>query len=409
MPSCTGDRTAAPSGPGSTVLVDFFHCLRGFGVPVSVREHMDLISALDADMAFADPEQFYFLARTTLVKDERHFDKFDRAVTAFWSGLETVDGLMEALIPDAWLRGGFPKSFSAEDMARMDGLGGLDELIDRFRQRLAEQEKRHAGGSKWIGTEGTSPFGHGGYHPTGIRIGGEGSQARAVKVWERRTYRNLDDSVELGTRNLKIALRRLRKFAREGAADQLDLDDTIRSTARNAGLLDIRMVPERKNAVKVLMFFDVGGSMGRHVQTCEELFSAVRSEFRHLEYFYFHNFIYESVWRDNRRRYKEGVSTNDVLNRYGRDYKVIFVGDAAMSPWEIVYPGGSVEHHNPEAGQVWMERILSSYDKLVWLNPVPRAHWDYTESIGLVRKLVGDRMYSLTLKGLEEAMTWLAK
>ncbi len=391
------------------MLVNFFHCLKTFGVPVSVREHMDLLAALDADIAFADQEQFYFLARTALVKDERHFDKFDRAVGAFWSGLESIEGLMEAMIPEEWLRSEFLKQLSEQEKARIESLGGLEELIERFRQRIEEQQKRHQGGSKWIGTGGTSPFGHGGYHPTGIRIGGEGQQGRAVKVWEKRHYRNLDDTVEVGTRNIKIALRRLRKFAREGAADQLDLDDTIRSTARNAGLLDIRMVPERHNAVKVLIFFDVGGSMNRHVKTCEELFSAVRSEFKHLEYFYFHNFIYESVWRDNRRRYNEGMPTYDVLHRFGRDYKVIFVGDASMSPWEIVYPGGSVEHNNSEAGQIWMERLCSSFDKVAWINPVPEAHWEYTQSIGLVRQLVEDKMYPLSLKGLEEAMTWLGK
>ena len=391
------------------MLVNFFHCLKNFGVPVSAREHMDLLSALDAHIAFADPEQFYYLARTTLVKDEKHFDRFDRAVEAFWSGLESVEGLMEAMIPADWLRAEFMKQLSEEDKARIDGLGGLDELIKRFRERLAEQEKRHAGGNKWIGTGGTSPFGHGGYHPGGIRIGGEGGQGRAVKVWEKREFRNLDDTVEIGTRNIKIALRRLRKFAREGAADQFDLDGTIGATARNAGLLDIRMVPERHNAVKVLIFFDVGGSMNAHVRTCEELFSAARTEFKHLEYFYFHNFLYESVWRDNRRRRSEGVSTLDVLNRFGKDYKVVFVGDASMSPWEIVYPGGSVEHHNREPGQAWMARLRNSYEKVAWINPVHEAHWAYTESIGLVRKLVDGHMYPLTVRGLEEAMRWLGK
>ncbi len=391
------------------MLVNFFQCLKAHGVPVSVREHMDLLAALDANIAFADEEQFYYLARTALVKDEKHFDRFDRALKAFWTGLESVEGLIEALIPEEWLRQEFVKQLSDAEKAKIKSLGGLEELIARFRERLAEQEGRHAGGSKWIGTGGTSPFGHGGYHPGGIRIGGEGRHGRAVKVWEKREYRNLDDSVEIGTRNIKIALRRLRRFAREGAAEELDLDDTIRSTARNAGLLDIRMVPERHNAVKVLIFFDVGGSMNAHVQTCEELFSAVRSEFKHLEYFYFHNFLYESVWRDNRRRYNEGVSTLDVLHRYGRDYKVVFVGDASMSPWEIVYPGGSVEHHNAEPGQAWMARLREAFDKVAWINPVPRAHWDYTESIGLVRRLVDDRMYPLTVKGLEEAMTWLGK
>ncbi|MGB5708408.1 MAG: hypothetical protein WBM41_16450 [Arenicellales bacterium] len=391
------------------MLVNLFYCLKKFGVPVSIREHLDLIAALDADLAFADQEQFYFLARVSLVKDEKHFDKFDRAMFAFWSGLDSIEGLVEALIPDDWLRSEFLKQLSEEDRAKIEGFGGLDKLIEKFKQRLEEQQGRHAGGNKWIGTGGTSPFGHSGYHPTGIRIGGPGEHGRAVKVWEKREYKNLDDSVELGTRNLKIAMRRLRRFAREGAEDQLDLEDTIQSTARNAGLLDIKMVPERHNAVKVLIFFDVGGSMNRHVQTCEELFSAARSEFKHLEYYYFHNFVYESVWRDNRRRYNEGVSTLDVLNRYGRDYKVIFIGDASMSPWEIVYPGGSVEHSNPEPGQVWMERILEVYDKVAWINPVPKEQWDYTQSIELVRGLVAGHMYPLTVRGLEQSMAFLSR
>ncbi len=391
------------------MLVNLFYCLREYGVPVSIREHIDLISALDTGLAYADQEQFYFLARTALVKDEKHFDKFDRAMTAFWSGLDSLEGLVEASIPDEWLRNEFLKQLSEEEKAKIDSLGGLDELIKKFKERLEEQQKRHAGGNKWIGTGGTSPFGHGGYHPSGIRIGGEGQHNRAVKVWEKREFRNLDDSVELGTRNLKIALRRLRKFPREGAADQFDLDDTIQSTARNAGLLDIKMVPEKHNAVKVLLFFDVGGSMNRHVKVCEELFSAARTEFKHLEFFYFHNCLYESVWRDNRRRYNEGVSTHDVMNRYGSDYKVIFVGDASMSPWEIVYPGGSVEHNNEEAGQRWLERIRQSYLKVAWINPVPENQWSYTPSIELISQVFENRMYPLTVKGLERAMAELTR
>lgn len=391
------------------MLVDFFSCLRSFGVPVTIREHLDLLSALDTDLVLADQQQFYYLARTTLVKDEKHFDKFDRAVSAFWSGLESVEGLVEALIPEEWLRSEFFRQLDDQQKAQIESLGGLEELIRKFRQRLEEQTGRHAGGNKWIGTGGTSPFGHGGYHPSGIRIGGQGGQGRAVKVWEKRQFKNLDDSAELQTRNLKVALRRLREFAREGAADQLDLDDTIRSTARNAGLLDIKMVPERHNAVKVLVFFDVGGSMDRHVKVCEKLFSAVRSEFKHLEYFYFHNFIYESVWKDNRRRFKEDLRTHDVLNTYGSDYRVIFVGDASMSPWEIVYPGGSVEHNNNEAGQVWMQRITGNYEKVAWLNPITESQWKYTESIQLVQQLVENRMYPLTVKGIEQAMSILAR
>ena len=307
------------------------------------------------------------------------------------------------------MRGEFLKQLSDEEKAKIESLGGLDKLIEEFKQRLAEQQKRHAGGNKWIGTGGTSPFGHGGYHPSGIRIEGQGGSGRAAKVWQKRNFKNLDDSVELGTRNMKVAMRRLRKFAREGAADQLDLDDTIHSTAKNAGLLDIKMVPERHNAVKLLLFLDVGGSMDMHVRTCEELFSAARSEFKHLQYYYFHNFLYESVWKDNIRRHNERIPTVEVLNKYGRDYKVAFVGDASMSPWEITYPGGSVEHHNDEAGYVWMERLLDCYEKTVWINPVDRAYWDYTQSIGMVQSLMQQQMYPLTVKGLEEAMTWLSK
>jgi uncharacterized protein with von Willebrand factor type A (vWA) domain len=398
-----------PADGGDSVLANFFFTLKEFGVPVTIREHLDLLAVLDADLVYADSEQFYLLARTVLVKDEKHFDKFDRAFDAFSRGLESVDGLIEAMIPDEWLRQEFYKQLSEKEKAKIDSLGGLDKLIEEFKKRLEEQQKRHAGGSKWIGTGGTSPFGHGGYNPAGIRIGGEGGQGRAVKVWEKRKFRNLDDGIELGTRNMKIAMRRLRKFAREGAADQLDLDDTIASTAKNAGLLDIKMVPERHNAVKVLLFFDIGGSMDTHIRTCEEMFSAARSEFKHLEYYYFHNFLYESVWQDNRRRHNERIPTTEVLNRYGRDYKVIVVGDASMSPWEITYPGGSVEHYNEEPGLVWMQRLLECFDNTVWINPVNSDYWDYTESIGMVRGLFEDRMYPLTVKGLELAMATLGR
>lgn len=391
------------------MLVNLFYTLKNFGVPVSIREHMDLLSALDQDIAFADQEQFYFLARTALVKDEKHFDKFDRAMTAFWSGLESLDGLIEALIPDDWLRQEFTKHLTEEEKAKIESLGGLEELIEKFKERLEEQKARHAGGNKWIGTGGTSPFGHGGYHPSGIRIGGAGQQGRAAKVWEKREFKNLDDSVELGTRNIKVALRRLRKFAREGAADLLDLDETISSTARNAGMLDIKLVPEKHNAVKVLIFFDIGGSMNRHVKTCEELFSAAKTEFKHLEFYYFHNFIYESVWKDNRRRFSERIPIYDLMHKYARDYKVIFVGDASMAPWEITYAGGSVEHYNEEPGQLWMERIRQSYEKVAWINPVPKKNWHYTQSIEIVQSLLEEKMYPLTVKGLEDTMQFLAK
>jgi uncharacterized protein with von Willebrand factor type A (vWA) domain len=301
------------------------------------------------------------------------------------------------------------KQLSEEDKAKLESLGGMEKLIEEFKKRLEEQKERHQGGNKWIGTGGTSPFGQQGYHPEGIRVGPNGGNRKAVKVWDKREFKNLDDSVELGTRNIKVAMRRLRKFARTGAADELDLDDTIRSTARNAGLLDIKMVPERHNAVKVLLFFDVGGSMDPHVRVCEELFSAARSEFKHMEYFYFHNFIYESVWRNNVRRHNERMPLLDVLHKYSHDYKVIFVGDAAMSPYEIAQPGGSVEHWNEEAGEVWMRRLKQTYEKVVWINPVPREEWEYTQSTAMTHKLMEGHMYPLTLRGLEEAMGYLSK
>jgi uncharacterized protein with von Willebrand factor type A (vWA) domain len=360
-------------------------------------------------LVIADQEEFYYLARTVLVKDEKHFDKYDKAFQAFTTGLESLEGLVEALIPDDWLRSEFYKQLSDEEKAKIESLGGLDELIEKFKERLEEQKERHEGGSKWIGTGGTSPFGHGGYNPAGIRIGGPGRNRSAVKVWEKREFKNLDDSMDLSPRNLKVALRRLRKFAREGAADKLDLDDTIRSTAHNAGLLDIKMVPERHNAVKVLLFFDVGGSMDDYIRLCETLFSAARTEFKHLEYFYFHNFVYESVWKDNHRRHDERFPVLDILNKYTKDYKVIFVGDASMAPWEITYSGGSIEHNNQESGESWMQRIMNSFEKIVWINPTQKEYWEYTQSIGMIQRIMDQRMYPLTAKGLEEAMTELSR
>ncbi|PWQ98214.1 vWA domain-containing protein [Leucothrix pacifica] len=391
------------------MLTNLFYTLKAHGVPVSIREHLDLLAALDANLVLADTEEFYYLARILLVKDEKHFDKYDKGFQAFMSGLESLEGLVEALIPDDWLRNEFIKQLSDEDKAKVKSLGGLDELIKQFKERLEEQKERHEGGNKWIGTGGTSPFGHGGYNPAGIRIGGPGGNRSAVKVWEKREFKNLDDSSDLSPRNMKVSLRRLRKFAREGAADKLDLDDTIRSTANNAGLLDIKMVPERHNAVKVLLFFDVGGSMDEYVQLCETLFSAARTEFKHMEYYYFHNFIYESVWKDNRRRHNERIPVLDILNRYSKDYKVIFIGDASMSPWEISYAGGSIEHNNSESGQAWMQRLMGSFDKTVWINPTRFEYWDFTQSIGIIRRMMEDRMYPLTAKGLEEAMTELSR
>lgn len=392
------------------MLLNLFNEMRAAKVPVSVRELLDLINALAQRVTFADMDEFYFLARAILVKDERHFDKFDRAFSAYFNGLQNLDQHLEALIPEEWLRKEFERSLSAEERAQIQSLGGLDKLIEAFKQRLEEQKGRHAGGSKWIGTGGTSPFGSGGYNPEGIRVGDAGErQGKAVKVWDQREYRNLDDSVELGTRNIKVALRRLRQFARQGAADELDIDGTIDHTARDGGLLNIQLRPERRNNVKLLLLFDIGGSMDAHVKVCEELFSACRTEFKHLEYFYFHNCVYETVWKDNHRRNAERISTHDLLHKYGPDYKVVFIGDAAMAPYEITHPGGSVEHWNEEPGLVWLQRFVQTYRKLIWINPYPRDTWGYTASTHLIRELVEERMYPLTLSGLEDGMRYLAK
>ena len=387
------------------MLIRFFEMLRAGGVPVSITEFLALLEALKAQLIEPSVDEFYWLARAVLVKDERHYDRFDRAFAMHFKGAEQAFAAISAAIPEEWLRKHFERSLSDEEKAAITARGGWDALMEELRKRLEEQKSAHHGGSKWIGTGGTSPFGAYGYNPEGIRIGQEGSRNRsAVKVWDKREFANLDDSVELGTRNIKLALRRLRRFARQGAADQLDLDGTIDSTARRAGLLDIRMMPERHNAVKVLLFFDVGGSMDEHVRACEELFSAARGEFKHLEHFYFHNFVYESVWKDNRRRYGERTSTTEVLRTYGHDYKLIVVGDASMSPYEIVQAGGSIEHWNEEPGAVWMRRLLAAWPHHVWLNPEPAERWEWTPSIRLTRELVEDRMYPLTLEGLDSAM-----
>ncbi|AMX03217.1 vWA domain-containing protein [Microbulbifer thermotolerans] len=391
------------------MLIGFFLNLRRHKLPVSITELLSLLEALQQHLVFADMEAFYFLARTCLVKDEKHFDKFDRAFEAYFKDLQTLDDILEQLIPEDWLRSEFIRQLSEEEKAKIDSLGGLEKLLEEFQKRLQEQKKRHSGGNRWIGTGGTSPFGNSGYHPEGIRVGGSSRNRSAVKVWQKRQFRNLDDSVALGTRNIQMALRKLRKFARAGAAEELDLDGTIASTARNAGLLDIKMVPERHNAVKVLIFFDVGGSMDMHVRVCEELFSACRSEFKHLEYFYFHNCVYEHVWKDNQRRYGETTPLLEVLRTYGKDYKIIFVGDASMAPYEITSRYGSVEHMNEEPGAMWLQRVVDNYDSLVWLNPVDEAHWQYTSSIGLIERLVGGHMYPMTLEGLDRAIAYLVK
>ena len=391
------------------MLVNFFQGLKDGGVPVTPRELLDLLAAMNKQLVFGSIDDFYNLSRAVMVKDEKYYDRFDRAFGLHFRDLEGVDDVIEALIPDDWLRSEFVKQLSEEDKAKIESLGGLEKLIDEFKKRLEEQEKRHEGGNKWVGTGGTSPFGNDGFHPEGIRVGGQGKNKKAVKVWDRRDFKNLDDSVEIGTRNIKVALRRLRKFARTGSADELDLDDTITSTAKNAGLLDIKMVPERHNAVKVLLFLDVGGSMDPHVKVCEELFSAARSEFKHLKHFYFHNFLYDNVWENNIRRHNQRTSLHDVMHKFGHDYKVVIVGDASMSPYEIVQPGGSVEHWNEEPGAVWLERLRSTYQKCVWLNPVPEDEWQYTQSIAIANQLMEEKMYPLTLGGLEDAMGFLAK
>lgn len=388
------------------MLIDFFQIVRAAGVPASIREYLDLLRALQQGLVFADAEAFYQLARLCLVKDEKYYDRFDRAFAAYFDGLESFSTPLEELnLPEDWLRKEIERVLSDAQKAEVQGKGSLEALMEAFRERLKNQTERHQGGSKHIGTGGTSPFGAYGYNPEGIRIGQDGNRNnRAVKVWDQRNYRDLDDKVELGIRNIKVALRRLRQFARHGAADQLDLDDTIRSTARNAGYLDVRLVPERHNAVKVLLFFDIGGSMDVHVRACEELFSAARAEFKHMENFYFHNCLYEFVWRHNSRRHDQRTSTWDVLHTYGQDYKVIFVGDASMAPYEVTHVGGSVEHNNDEPGAVWLQRMTQRFPNVVWLNPTPERWWNDDGSMGMIRQLMENRMYPLTVEGITEAI-----
>lgn len=389
------------------MFVPFFETLRSAGVPVSLREYLSFLEGLRAGLATYDPETFYYLARTAMVKDERHIDRFDRAFAHSFQGLEQIsaDQVLSAVdLPEDWLRKMAEKHLSDEEKAEIEALGGFDKLMETLKERLKEQQGRHQGGNKWVGTAGTSPFGAYGYNPEGVRIGqNESRHKRAVKVWDKREFRNLDDSVELGTRNIKVALKRLRKWARDGAADELDLDGTIRATAEN-GYLDVKTRPERRNAVKVLLFFDIGGSMDAHIKVVEELFSAARAEFKHLEHYYFHNCLYEGVWKDNRRRWDEQTPTHEILRTYGSDYKCIFVGDASMSPYEIVHPGGANEHWNPEAGQVWLERAREQWPNHLWINPVPEKYWPYTQSIGLIQEIFDNRMVPMTLEGLERGM-----
>ena len=391
------------------MLLPFFFALREARVPVSTKEWLHLMQAMDQDLAGRRVEAFYHLSRAVLVKDEKHYDRFDQVFGRVFKGIETVGGEdLATELPEDWLRLLTQKHLSEEDRARIEALGGFDTLMETLKQRLEEQKERHAGGSKWIGTGGTSPFGHGGYNPEGVRIGGPGRQGRAVKVWEKREFRNLDDTVELGTRNIKVALRRLRRFAREGAAEELDMDGTIDGTARQ-GWLDVRMRPERRNTVKVLLFLDVGGSMDAHIRMTQELFSAARAEFRHLEFFYFHNCLYEGVWKDNRRRHAERIPTWDLLHRYNGDWRAVFVGDATMSPYEVSVPGGSVEHWNEEAGEVWLRRAREQWGRCVWLNPTAERHWSYAASVGMIRQIMDDRMFPLTLDGLDRAMRALTR
>ena len=392
------------------MLIKFFMTLKEERLPVSFTELFTLLECLKKNIIFGNVDDFYHLSRLCLIKDEKNFDKFDRAFAKYFENVEILDELSSHEIPNEWLRKQLESMLTDEEKAKIEALGGLDKLMEAFKKRMEEQKKRHQGGNKWVGTGGTSPFGAYGYNPEGIRIGQqEGRSGRAVKVWDRRNYRDLDDSVELGTRNLKLALRRLRKFARTGTAEELDLDNTISSTAKNAGLLDIKMIPERHNAVKVLLFFDVGGSMDPHVKTCEELFSAARSEFKHLKYYYFHNFLYESVWTKSHRRHAETTPIFEVMNKYSKDYKVIFVGDATMAPYEITHTGGSIEHYNEEAGAIWMKRMSESFDNMVWINPTPKDYWEHSYSIEIVKELLEDKMFPLTVKGLEGAMGSLLK
>ncbi|KQT52851.1 MULTISPECIES: vWA domain-containing protein [unclassified Aureimonas] len=394
------------------MFLPFFLKLKAAGVPVTLREHLAFLEALSADLVTYDVEGFYYLARSCLVKDERHIDRFDRVFSEAFKGLEALSGEAgtEAReLPEDWLRSLAERHFTEEEKALVESLGGFDKIMEALKERLAEQDSRHQGGSKWIGTGGTSPFGAEGYNPEGVRIGQETSRhRRAVKVWDRREFRNFDDGVELGTRNLKIALRRLRRWVREGAEDELDLTGTIRATAEH-GYLDVVTRPERRNAVKVLLFLDSGGSMDDHVREAETLFSAARSEFKHLEVFYFHNCPYERLWTDNRRRHEATLGTLDVMRTYGADYRAIFVGDASMSPYEIAVPGGSVEHWNEEAGAVWLSRLTAKWPKSIWLNPIAETHWNWTQSIGLVRRAFEERMFPMTLKGVEQAIAVLAR
>lgn len=390
------------------MFFNFLEELRSAGIPASLKEHLALLEALQAEVIERTPEEFYYLARTVLVKDEALLDRFDQVFNKVFKGLMTEFGNAQGEVPEEWLKAVAEKFLTPEEMEAIKSLGSWDEIMETLKKRLEEQQKRHEGGSKWVGTGGTSPYGNNGYNPEGVRIGGESKHKRALKVWEKREFANLDNTKELGTRNIKIAMRRLRKFARDGAQDELDIGATINGTARQ-GWLDIHMRAERRNAIKVMLFLDVGGSMDPFIKLCEELFSAATTEFKNLEFFYFHNCPYEGVWKDNRRRFAERTPMWDILHKFPHDYKLIFVGDAAMSPYEISHPGGSVEHFNEEAGSVWVQRMVNTYPAAVWLNPTPEAHWNYSQSTKILKELLKDRMYPLTLGGLDDAMRELVR
>lgn len=394
------------------MLIDFFYTLRAAKLPVSVKEFLTLLEALQKQVVgpgsdACSLDDFYFLSRLTLVKDEKHYDKFDRAFGAYFKGVDMLTDFTKN-VPLDWLEKILQKELTPEQKAAIEKMG-WDELMETLKKRLEEQKERHEGGNKWIGTGGTSPFGNSGYNPQGVRIGGKGGNKSAVKVWDQRAYQDYDDTQELGTRNIKVALRRLRRFAREGSAEELDLPDTIRATAANAGYLDIKMVPERHNNVKVLLLMDVGGTMDEHIARVEEMFSAAKAEFKHLEFYYFHNCVYDFMWRNNKRRFAEKFATWDILRKYNKDYKLIFIGDATMSPYEIVQPGGSVEYNNEEAGAEWIQRLTHAFPKYAWINPEPQGVWQYRQSISIIQQLVSNRMYPMTLKGLEDAMRMLSK
>ena len=391
------------------MLINLFKTLKEVGVPCTLRELLDLISGLEKQVIFADINDFYYLSRSVLVKDEKHYDKFDRAFDIYFKGLETLDDVLQALVPEEWLRKEFEKLLTEDELKKIETMGGLEKLLSEFKKRLEEQKGKHQKGDKWVGTGGTSPFGNAGSHPEGIRVDGEGKQNKAVKVWQQRDFKNLDDSVELGTRNIKVALRRLRKFIRQSNDEELDLDDTIKSTAKNAGYLELEYVREKLNDINLIVFFDVGGSMDPFVKMCEELFSAAKSEFKNLEYYYFHNCIYESVWKDNFRRNENRVLTQSILNKFSPNHKILIIGDASMAPYELTNAGGSIEHWNKESGEHWLKKIHSYFHKTVWLNPVHEDHWDYTSTIKMISTLMDKNMFPLTIGGISDAVGFLSK